>query len=76
MMTSQMHQMMSKGNQVMETTPGQSQKLFMTPEAVNLTGENEFSCQRHNRQHNGKNYTSLGALLGLPVELPNGIAFK
>ena len=36
-MMSQMHQMMSQQQQVVETTPGQSQKLLMTAETVNLT---------------------------------------
>ena len=36
-MTSQMHQLMSHGNQVVETTPGHSQKLFTASETVNLT---------------------------------------
>ena len=66
--------MMSQGNQVVETTPGQSQKLFKTPETVNLTEKNESSHQRHYRQHNDGKVTSLGSLLGLPVELSNGIA--
>ena len=39
-MMSQMHQLMSQGNQVVETTPGHSQKLFKTPETVNLTEKN------------------------------------
>ena len=41
-----------------------------------LTEINEYSHQRHNRQHNDKNYTPLGALLGLPVELTNGVAVQ
>ena len=36
-MMSQMHQMMSQKQQVVETTPGQSQKLLKTFETVNLT---------------------------------------
>ena len=36
-MTSWMHQMMSQQQQVVETTPGQSQKLLKTSETVNLT---------------------------------------
>ena len=68
-MMSWTHQMMSQGNQVVETTPGQSQKLFKTPETVNLTEKNESSHQRHYRQHNDGKVTSLGSLLGLPVEL-------
>ena len=32
-----MHQMMSQQQQVVETTPGQSQKLLKTSETVNLT---------------------------------------
>ena len=36
-MTSQMHQLMSQGNQVVETTPGHSPKLFTASETVNLT---------------------------------------
>ena len=69
-------QLMSQANQVVETTPGQSQKLFKTPETVNLTEKNESSHQRHNRQHKDGKVTSLGSLLGLPVELSNGIAVQ
>ena len=36
-MTSWMHQLMSQGNQVVETTPEHSQKLFTASETVNLT---------------------------------------
>ena len=36
-MMSQTHQMMRQGNQVVETTPGQSQKLLKTSETANLT---------------------------------------
>ena len=36
-MTSWMNQMMSQQQQVVETTPGQSQKLLKTSETVNLT---------------------------------------
>ena len=68
--------MMSQGNQVVETTPGHSQKLLKTPETVNLTETNESSHQRHNRQHNDGKVTSLGSLLGLPVEFSNGIAVQ
>ena len=75
-MTSQMHQMMSQQRQVVETTPGQSQKLFKTPETVNLSEKNEGSHQGYNRQHNDGKVTSLGSLLGLPVELSNGIAVE
>ena len=39
-MTSWTHQMMSQQQQVVETTPGQSQKLFKTSETVNLTEKN------------------------------------
>ena len=67
---------MSQGKQVVETTPGQSQNLFKTPETVNLTKKNESSHQRHNRQHNDGKVTSLGSLLGLPVELSNRIAVQ
>ena len=42
-MMSRTHQMMSQGQQVVETTPGQSQKLLKTSETVNLTGK----IQRH-----------------------------
>ena len=70
-MVSQMHQLMSQENQVEETAPGHSEKLFKTPETVNLTENNESSHQRHNRQHNDGKVTSLGSLLGLPVELSN-----
>ena len=36
-MTSWMYQLMSQENQVGETTPGHSQKLFPASETVNLT---------------------------------------
>ena len=62
-MTSWMPQLMSQGTQVVETTPGHSQKRF----------KNENSHQRHNRQHNDGKVTSLGSLLGVSVELSNGI---
>ena len=39
-MMSQIHQMMSQQQQVVETTPRQSQKLFKTPKTVNLTERN------------------------------------
>ena len=34
------------------------------------------SCQRHNIQHNDGKVTSPGSLLGIPVNLSNGIADK
>ena len=73
---SQSHQLMSQGNQVVDTSPGQSQKLFKTNETVYLAEKNECSHQRHNRQHNDGKVTSLGSLLGVPVDLSNGIAVK
>ena len=36
-MMSWMHQLMSQGNQVVETTPGHTQRLFTASETVNLT---------------------------------------
>ena len=60
----QMHQLMSQQQQVVETTPGHSQKLFTASETVNLTGKSGSSHQRHNRQHNDGKVTSLGELLG------------
>ena len=75
-MTTWMHQLMSQGNQVVETTPGHSQKLLKTPETVNLTEKSGSSQQRHNRQHNDGKVTSLGSLLGMPVKLSNRIANK
>ena len=68
--------MMSQGNKVVETTPRQSQKHFKTPGTVNLSEKNESSHQRHNRQHNDEKVTSLGSLLGLPVELSHRIAVQ
>ena len=67
---------MSQGNQMVEATPGQSLKLFKTPETVNLTEKTESSHQRHNRQHNDGKVTSLGSLLGVPVGLSSGIAVQ
>ena len=75
-MTSQMHQLMSQGNLVVETTPGHSQKLFKTPETVDLRENNISSHQAHNRQHKDGKVTSLGSLLGFPVEVSNGIAVQ
>ena len=68
-MFSQMHQMMSQENQVVKTTPGQSQRLCKTSETVKLTEIIENSQQGHNRQHNVGNNSFLGSLLVLPVEL-------
>ena len=39
-----------------------------------LTEKIESSHQRHNRQHDDGNFTSLGSLLGVPVKLSNSIA--
>ena len=61
--------MISQGNQMVETNPGQSQKLFNTPETVNLTEKIKGSQQGHNRQHNAGKNSFLGSLLVLPVEL-------
>ena len=56
-MASQMCQMMSQGNQVVETTLGQSQKLLKTSETVNLTEKIKGSQQGHKMQQNdGKDY--------------------
>ena len=38
--------------------------------------KNEKLTPRHNRQHNDGKVTSLGFLLGLPVQLSNGIAVQ
>ena len=75
-MMSWMHQLMSQGNQVLETTPGHSQKLFTASETVNLTEKSGSSHQRHNRQHDDGKVTCLGSLLGMPVKLSKGIADK
>ena len=75
-MTSQMHQLMSQGNQVVETTPGHSQKLCTASETANPTEKSGSSHQRHSRQHNDGKVTSLGFLLGMPVKLSNGIVDK
>ena len=75
-MMSQMHQLMSQGNQVVEATPGHSQKLFIASETATSTQKSGSSRQRHNRQHNDGKVTSLGSLLGLPMKLSNGIADK
>ena len=61
--------MISQGNQVLETTPGHSQKLSKTPETVNLTEKIKGSQQGHNRQLNVVNNSFLGSLLDMPVEL-------
>ena len=46
-MMSWMHQMMSQQQQVVQTTPGQSQKLSKTSETVNLTVKSKGSKQGH-----------------------------
>ena len=51
-------------------------EAFKTPETVNLTEKNGISHQRHNRQYHDGKVTSLSSLLGLPVELSNGIAVQ
>ena len=48
-------------------------EAFWTPETVNLTEKIESSQQGHNRQHNDGNFSFLESLLGLPVELLNGV---
>ena len=73
-MTSWMHKLMSQENQVVETTPGHSQKLFTDFETVNPTEKSGSSHQRPNRKHSDGKVTSLGSFLGMPVKLSNGIA--
>ena len=68
-------------NDVTTTTSGGNNsraisEAFKTPETLGVTEKNESSHQRHNRQHNDGKVTSLGSLLGLPVELANGIAVQ
>ena len=75
-MTSWTHQLMSQGNQVVETTAEHSQKLFTASKTVNLTEKSGSSHQRHNRQHNDGKVTSLDSLLGMPVKVSSGIADK
>ena len=76
-MTSWTHQLMSQGNQVVETNPGHSQKHFTVSETVNLTEQN---VKGHTKGTTGNtndgNITSLGSLLGVPVKLSNGMADK
>ena len=68
-MTSWMHQMMSQVNQVVVTTPGQSQRLLMTSETVNLT-KNLKALNKVTRCNTIMEKDSfLGSLLVLPVEL-------
>ena len=55
--------MMSQRNQVVETTPGHSQKLLKTPEIVNLTEKNQGSQQGHKIQHNDGTRLSSGFLV-------------
>ena len=43
---------------------------------ASLTEGNESSHLRRNRQHNDGEITSLGSLLGLRVELSNGIVVQ
>ena len=59
---------------MVETTPGQSQKLLKTSQAVNLT-EKIQGTQQDTKCHTMLVQDSfLGSLLVLPVELWNGIA--
>ena len=75
-MTSQLHQLMSQQQQVVETTPGHSQKLFAASKTVNLTEKSESSHPRHKRKHNDGKVTSLGSLLGMLANFSNGIVDK
>ena len=61
--------MMSQQQQVVETTPGHSQKCLKTSETVNLTEKTLDSQQGHKMQHNDVKDSFLGSLLVLPVEL-------
>ena len=51
-------------------------QMSTSPKGLNVTELNESSYQRHNRHHNDGKVTSLGSLLGMPVELSNGIAVQ
>ena len=73
-MTSWMHQMMSQQEQVVETTPGQSQKLFKTSETVNLTEKIQRLSTRSQDATMMEKDSFLGSLLVLPVEVWKGIA--
>ena len=64
-----MHQIMSQQQQVVETTPWQTQKLLKTSGTVNLIEKINGSQQGHKMQHNDGNNSFLGSLLVLPVEL-------
>ena len=68
-MMSWMHQIMLQQQQVVETTPRQTQKLLKTSGTVNLIEKINGSQQGHKMQHNDGNNTFLGSLLVLPVEL-------
>ena len=61
---------------MVETTQGDSQKLFTASETVNLPEKTRNSHQRHSMQHNDGKVTSLGSLLGMPAKVSNGIADK
>ena len=66
-MMSWTHQMMSQQQQLVETTPGHSQKLFTASKTVNLT---EKKLKAHTKGTTGnikwKSHI-LGSLLGMPV---------
>ena len=68
-MMSWMHQMMSQWQQVVETTPGQSQKLFKTPETVNLTEKIQGTQQGHKMSHN----VGTRLLSGFLVSFASGV---
>ena len=58
---------------MVETTPGQSQRLFKTSETVNLTEKIQSGSTRSQSHTMLAKESFLGSLLVLPVELWNGL---
>ena len=60
---------MSQQQQLVETTPWQSQNLWKTSETLNLTEKIKGSQQGQKMQHNDGKDSFQGSLLVLTVEL-------
>ena len=56
-MTSQVHQLMSQGNQVVETTPGHSQKLFKLSNGIAVQANTKNNNQTY--IHRGQGASTL-----------------
>ena len=66
--------MSQQQQQVVETTPGHSQKLFTASETVNLVEKRLKACTKGTTGNiMMQKFTSLVSLVGVPVKLSNGI---